>query len=352
MATKLGVKRVEPNLIFFLFLILIGNRLIAADVSLSDFVEEQNLQYSFDPFRELGQLNKGSRIISFGVGVPVFILDYALGLKVEPLYRSSDGSIRIPDQTRDVLLKVFDTSKSVSEQFNITTIIIDPGHGGKDPGTIGTHYISGERLQLKEKDLVLSVSKLLYSKLSNKYPDKTIKMTRSTDVYLELEERTEIANSVDLGKKDAMIFVSVHANASLNPSASGFEVWYLPPDYRRELLDPDTLDADKKDLAPILNSVMEEEYTVESIILAQRILDSLDSALKGKSDNRGLKEESWFVVRNAKMPSILIEIGFVTNKEEAQLLARNEYLIQLSDGIYNGLVNYIDTFDSTNGFTE
>lgn len=321
------------------------------DTSLETFIAEQGFEYRFDPFRDLGILKKGYTSVVFSLDVPFFIVDYTLGFKSRPMFRNADGSITVPGETAEVLQHIFNKSAEDADNFSIAAIVIDPGHGGKDPGTIGTHYDNGAKLSLKEKDLVLSVSQMLFDKLSQRYPQKQIKMTRSTDVYLELEERTEIANSIHLEKMEAMIFVSVHANASLNSRASGFEVWYLPPDYRRDLIKPDSLDADKKDLAPILNTVLEEEFTVESIILAQRILNGMDTALKGKSDNRGLKEESWFVVRNAMMPSVLIEIGFVTNKEEAQLLARQDYLIRLTDGIYNGLTDYIDTFDTTKGFT-
>ena len=342
----------KRNILLLLLILLPVIEAAAADTALVSWIDENHIRYSYDPFRKIGSMFKGRRTVSFTVDLPYFVVDYVYGIQIKPLYLNSEGSILIPEETRSILASLFEENGGIEDSFSITTIMIDPGHGGKDPGTIGTHYTGSTRLQLKEKDLVLDVSKILFTKLRNKYPDKDILLTRDRDVYLELEERTEIANAVELGKREAMIFVSVHANASLNSSASGFEVWYLPPDYRRDLLDTENLSDNEKEIAPILNTMMEEEFTVESVILARSILASMETCIGDRSENRGMKEESWFVVRNAKMPSVLIEIGFVTNKAEAVLLSDDEYLIELCDGIYNGLVDYIDKFDGTGGFTQ
>jgi N-acetylmuramoyl-L-alanine amidase len=162
----------------------------------------------------------------------------------------------------------------------------------------------------------------------------------------------EMANSMKLAPHEAIIYISVHANASLNSKAKGFEVWYLPSDYRRTLIDQESIGTESEDVIPILNTMLEEEYTTESILLAQRILKGMDEKLGEYTENRGLKEEIWFVVRKAKMPSVLIELGFVTNREEALLLSRKEYLRKLSHAIYNGTSGFIDDFEATRGFTE
>ena len=128
-------------------------------------------------------------------------------------------------------------------------------------------------------------------------------------------------------------------------------MWYLPPDYRRELISPDNLDDESKELAPILNTMLEEEYTRESILLAQAIIREFEKRLGDKSINRGIREESWFVVRNAKMPAVLVEIGFATNKEEASLLGNPNYLRTLSEGIFSAIESFVTTFESTDGFS-
>ena len=97
--------------------------------------------------------------------------------------------------------------------------------------------------------------------------------------------------------------------------------------------------------------MMEEEYTTESILMAKFIEDGLNAQVGSLSPQRGIKEEEWFVVRNAKMPSVLVETGFLSNAEEAALLSDDNYLKKLSLGIYNGLGAFITHFERSRGFT-
>jgi N-acetylmuramoyl-L-alanine amidase len=196
-----------------------------------------------------------------------------------------------------------------------------------------------------EKDLVLLVSKQVTELLKRQYPEKNVVLSREDDVYLTLEERTTKANSISRGKNEDILYISIHANASLNSSAKGYEVWYLPPEYRRDLISPEEKEGYEETVIPILNTLLEEEYTVESILLAQSILTGLDSTIGTLSPNRGLLQEEWYVVRNARMPSVLIEIGFVTNKQEFQLLTSSEYLQKISQGIYTGITSFVSNFE-------
>ena len=181
--------------------------------------------------------------------------------------------------------------------------------------------------------------------LRTAYPDKKILLTRSGDTYPSLEDRVEMANGVPLKKNEAILYISIHANAApFNKKPYGFEVWYLPTDYRRDLIDKN---AASKEIIHILNSMMEEEFSTESILIAKNISDGLDAQIGKESKNRGLKEKEWFVVRNAKMPSVLIELGFVTNPEEAKRLNTPSYLQKCAQGIYNGLTAFISRFESS-----
>jgi N-acetylmuramoyl-L-alanine amidase len=162
---------------------------------------------------------------------------------------------------------------------------------------------------------------------------------------VSLEQRTDVANSLITETEDAVIFISIHANASLNKKARGYEVWYLPDEYRRELISPDSLTRDSRELAPILNSMREEEYTRESVFLAQSIVDHFERRVGDRSVNRGIREESWFVVRNAKMPAVLVELGFLTNDEEAALLAETGYLRTLAEAIYSAVAGFVIRFE-------
>jgi len=97
--------------------------------------------------------------------------------------------------------------------------------------------------------------------------------------------------------------------------------------------------------------MMEEEYTTESILIAKYISEGLEALCGNEMNNRGIKQEEWFVVRNANMPSVLVELGFLTNLKEATLMTNEEYLQKMSNGIYNGLVQFITHFEKSRGFT-
>jgi len=158
-----------------------------------------------------------------------------------------------------------------------------------------------------------------------------------------------MGNDVQLGINEAIIYVSIHANASFNKSASGYEVWYLNPEYRRTVVDSKKAEGVDKHVLPILNAMLEEEYTTESVFLAKSILGGVTKSIGDLSIDRGIREEEWFVVRNAKMPSVLVEVGFVTNEAEARMLSDPEHLRKLADGIYNGVVDFVDYFEHRKG---
>lgn len=333
------------KLLLLMLLILMPGVLLQGETNVITLIERIGGELLWDPILQRGIVNRGRTSVAFQVGIPYLLKDFDRIVDIEAPERKPDGAVTLSTEAAEEFIALFALPES-ADGFRISTIIIDPGHGGKDPGTIGTHGSGGEKLVLQEKRLVLDVARMLNERLRRAYPEKNILLTRDEDRYLTLEERTEFANAIELGEQEAMIFLSVHANASLNRRATGFEVWYLPPDYRRELIDPDELESEQQTVAPIINSILEEEFSIESIILAREVLKGMDATVGGVSENRGLKEESWFVVRNAKMPSVLVEIGFVTNLDEARRLADEAYLQKISDGIYNGLAAYIANFES------
>jgi N-acetylmuramoyl-L-alanine amidase len=232
-------------------------------------------------------------------------------------------------------------AKPRKDVFSIATVLIDPGHGGRDPGAISV--IDG--VMLLEKNLTLEVSQRVVDLLISRYPDRNILTTRQKDVYPTLEERVAKANSVGLKHNEAVIYVSIHANASFNKNAKGYEVWFLNPEYRRTLVSDEIVKEKGSDIAPILNAMMEEEFTTESIMLARKVYDRLGAGIGNQSPGRGIRAEEWFVVRNANMPSILIEMGFITHPDEGRLLANSSYLRRIGDAIYNGIVDFIEYFE-------
>jgi N-acetylmuramoyl-L-alanine amidase len=314
-----------------------------SSILLEEVMERTDTRLQWDPYRQQGTLFRGDRVLGFALDAPFAVVDLETIHRVSPPVRSGDGSIAFDQSFLALALSVFPPQTQLRR---ISAIFIDPGHGGRDPGAIGRHVMDGETLELQEKALVLQVSRQLKTMLRERYPDKDIVLSRESDVYLTLEERTTRANAIDAEANESVLFISVHANASLNREARGFEVWFLPPEFRRRnLVDAAQTGVDDPDLLSILNTMREEEITLESVLLARNVLSGLEGTVGGDSPNRGLREESWYVVRNAKMPSVLIELGFLTNREEFLRLRDEAYLQRLSTGIYTGVTNFVRNFE-------
>lgn len=316
-------------------------------VSLSDVAKQLSADLFWDPLSGSILLSKNGHLVSFRVDEPLVLFDYHDLALLDAPRRSGQG-IFLSKSFSDRLASFFNTLPP-PVSYRVGAILIDPGHGGKDPGAIGKALINGKSVDLAEKDVVLKVAKDVFARLSKQYPDKKIVLTRNRDTYPSLEERVELANSVKLDAHEAILYISIHANSAFNKSSSGFEVWYLTPDYRRTVIDK--TDTETSEILPILNSMMEEEFTTESILIAKSIMEELDVKIGKQSQNRGIKEEAWFVVRNARMPSVLVELGFVSNPVEAKLLANDEYLQKCAGGIYNGISSFISNFEGSRGFT-
>ncbi|MDC7126689.1 MAG: N-acetylmuramoyl-L-alanine amidase [Spirochaetales bacterium] len=338
---------------FILLFIIMGTSLYAEDgyVSIVKLSKECGFDLRYDVWKGIYEMRRGNTVVRFSENTSWYLYN------MDEIYfdmksiKKADGSFYIDEKTAADLKSRFEKAKPILS--GVKYIILDPGHGGKDPGAIGYFTQNGVKKTLKEKDVVLQTAIQTAALLKVKYPDKEIILTRDTDRYLKLDERTQIANSnsAKLEGNESMVFISIHANASFNTKAKGFEVWYLPQEYRRDLLGSKNLDSVDSDVIPILNTMLEEEYTIESVNLANILLKSLDSAVGELTVDRGSKEESWFVVRNAHMPSVLIEVGFVTAPDEAVLLSSTSYLKKLSNGIYNGIVEFVNEYETARGYS-
>jgi N-acetylmuramoyl-L-alanine amidase len=316
-------------------------------VPLSDTAKRLGAELTWDPLGSTAVLALNGHLVNLRCGDELVLFDYRKFALLDAPVLQPDGIYLTKAFVER--LDAFFTTLPPPASYRIGAILIDPGHGGKDPGAIGKVEKNGKTVNLNEKDIVLTVAKDVYSRLVRQYPDKKILLTRTDDTYPSLEDRVEMANSVKLGEHEAIIYISIHANSAFNKSSSGFEVWYLTPDYRRTVIDKtDNVDSS---ILSIQNSMMEEEFTTESILIAKSISDELNSQIGKQSQNRGMKEEAWFVVRNARMPSVLVELGFVSNPAEVKLLANSEYLQRCAAGIYNGLSGFISHFEDSRGFT-
>lgn len=320
----------------------------SGNISLLKTAKEMGITVFWDSLSETGLLEKNGHQMTFRKNDGIILLDNLRVMMTDPPV-IKNNELYVTDRFIEDATAFF-TEEDDEDLFKVGAILIDAGHGGKDPGALKTYDVGGKKVTIQEKDINLKVAKMLYERLKTAYPEKQIILTRSTDVFLSLSERTDIANAVKVPDNDAILFISIHVNSSLNKSSSGYEVWYLSPGYRRTVLDKTAVDDDKS-LFPILNSMMEEEYTTESIMIARFIMDGLQAQIGNQSKPRGIKAEEWFVVKNANMPSVLIELGFVSNQEEAMLLNSDTYLKKATLGIYNGISAFITHFERSKGFT-
>lgn len=254
----------------------------------------------------------------------------------------------------------------VANKFNektITTIIIDAGHGGKDPGSIGIN-------KLREKDIVLSFSLELKEELKKILPNVDIFLTRDKDIYPTLQERYKIANAsakIDSEKSKNALFISVHANASLSPNAKGFEAYFITAqessEYARAvsilensaLVKFDKVDASKyEENASQLthNYMLVEQHQKESRLLAQSIVDEVYKVSGVSKRNKPVQNALFYVLKGSLMPSTLIEIGFITNEEDAKFMNNKDTRIKMVKATANGIKKYIKEFENTEGFTK
>ncbi|HUX14160.1 MAG TPA: N-acetylmuramoyl-L-alanine amidase [Spirochaetia bacterium] len=332
-------------------LIGIAAPLCSQQVPLVQLIGHTTARLEWDPYRQQGEIADGANVLSFRLGSPLFLLNHsetkALGEIGFP-----NGQLVVTAEAAEYITNLFPVDTAAKQgripKRHVSTIFLDPGHGGRDPGAISTQIINGKPVTIEEKDVVLRVSKMVFAELAAHYPDKKIATSRDGDTYLALEARTEAANAIPRKPNDSTVFVSIHANASLRKATRGFEVWFLPPEYRRTLLQPSDVSQTSVEVLPILNSMLEEEYTIESVLLAKSILGGMDEEVGTLSPRLGLKENSWAVVRNAKMPSVLVEIGFITNPIEGLRLSDDAYLRKIAMGIYNGVVRYVTAYEQSN----
>ena len=220
------------------------------------------------------------------------------------------------------------------------TIVIDPGHGGKDPGAI-------EPGGLQEKTVVLAVAKLLGDLIRQELPHAHVVFTRDKDVFVSLEQRAAIANT-----HQADVFLSIHANASKRPQIHGIETWYLSfaaQSERAQLVaarENNMSTRQLSELERILRDLHETDRTNQSALLAgmtQTALIGHMAARKLKVPNRGVDGAPFMVLLRTDMPSILIEVGFLSNAAEAKRLRQRTYQQALAQGIFRGLREFLQT---------
>jgi N-acetylmuramoyl-L-alanine amidase len=226
--------------------------------------------------------------------------------------------------------------------LKINRIVIDPGHGGHDTGTIGPHG-------LMEKDVCLDVALRLGALIERELPGADVIYTRKDDTFVPLEERTRIANDAK-----ADLFISIHANSSHDPEARGIETYYLNFASSEESMEVAAREnayseESMHDLQDLIKKIARNDKIEESRDLADDIQDNLTQRLQlvSRSEkNRGVKKAPFIVLIGANMPSVLSEISFVSNPYDERLLRKGDQRQRIAEGLYHGISTYLDSLNS------
>ena len=353
----------------------IGNN---AFLFLDDIVNSFDLESSFDIITQKGKLYHKSHFAVFTVLYDLMVIDGRLFRSVSPVIRSS-GAVMIPRDAALALLDSFfqeyefiDDGKRIScikkdkpdeagvgavepvkkgPKDKIRFIVIDPGHGGKDPGAVG-------KGGLLEKNITLKVAKYLETELKRRFPDIKIMMTRRKDTFIELSKRTDYANRLLLNKSNGL-FLSIHVNATLSPVISGFETYYLSQNPSNDearntaALENNVIVLEEgskgsklyNDIDYIEAMMLTTQIQKESMSLAECVQKGLAQKTRGYK-SRGTKSADFFVLRGALMPAVLVEIGFITNKKEAKDLNVASHQKNIASGISAGIADFLKKYNA------
>lgn len=329
-------------------------------VPLTSVIAAYNLDYNWDSVAKKLILYRGGKEAILGVGSEVALVNGVPEDLTGPVMMHRSTVVLPKDFASTSLAKLFIEEHRLVKPgegvifpppavYTIKRIVIDPGHGGKDPGAIG-------KFGLVEKHITLDVATRLRSYLENRGLE--LILTRDDDRFVSLWERADLAN-----KKDADFFISIHANASYSKYVKGFEVFYLSEavdDNARAVAAIENASlkyesssfGNRKPSSALEATLWDIEYTenrAESIELAGCITKAAHRELDIK--NRGVKAARFYVLKGAKMPSVLIEVGFISNWQEAKKLETSRHLDALARTIASGIIEYKKEYEATKGFT-
>lgn len=222
------------------------------------------------------------------------------------------------------------------------TLVLDPGHGGDDPGAVGKFS--------KEKDLNLTLALKVGELITEKYPDVKVVYTRSTDVFIPLQQRADIAN-----KNNADLFLSIHTNAAENKSACGVETFILGTEKMDKNLDVAMrenavikLEADYKETyqgfdpnsidSYIMFELMQNAYMDQSLQFAEQVQKRFTGHLN--REDRGVRQAAFWVLLKTACPSVLFEMGFISNRDEEKFLNQPASVAQMANALVNAFGAY------------
>ncbi|OGX40695.1 MAG: hypothetical protein A2984_00890 [Omnitrophica WOR_2 bacterium RIFCSPLOWO2_01_FULL_41_12] len=310
-------------------------------LSLVSLCNQKGIALEYDTFTRTAALTKDTHKINLMVGDTLVLVD-GQATQIKHPVDIYQGMVVVPyrfkEQILDTLFKErYPSEETIIPLSRIKKIVIDPGHGGNDPGTIG-------RSGLREKDVNLDIAKRL-SSLLKAYGVQVV-MTRSTDRYIALSSRVDITNN-----SKADLFLSLHANANRVRSLNGLEVYYVSTrvdDASRALsaaknapldLDSSSFASNSLNLKATLWDLIYTYNRAEAIELSSAICRTMGRNL----DIRilGVKDARFYVLKGARMPAVLIEVGFLSNHNEERLLKNAYYRQQVAEAIFQGVKSYI-----------
>jgi len=321
-------------------------------VPLLRFCSYYNLDWSWDLVSQKIEIKRGQNELILRPNSRYALLNGKSVKLTNPIaYRS--GAAYIPVKSAMMISRDIFTLEPKPQpeaiRYRIETVVIDPGHGGKDPGATS-------RFGVREKDLVLDVSKRLKRQLQKAGVNAT--MTRNKDIFIPLTKRAKIAND-----KNADLFISVHANAARYSRARGFEVFYLSEatdDKARAMAAAENASLEFEEKKNMKEKDISTKTTVwdlklkesrrESKELAYYICNITSDGLGMKK--RGVKGARFVVLKGATMPAVLVEIGFITNKREASKLKKSNFREKIAKAVSDSILTYKKEYERTNGFSE
>jgi N-acetylmuramoyl-L-alanine amidase len=326
-------------------------------ISLAKVCDFYSLDYKYDNFARTGSIRKGSnRVVVRDQGDKALIKGEMV--KIEKPAVISGGSLFVPisfikNNLGSVIghvppAKIPTEVEEGPRRFTIKSIVLDPGHGGNDPGAIG------RRIHLKEKNLTLQLARKLKFILES--AGIKVTMTRDSDIFIPLPRRSEIAN-----RSKADLFVSVHINASRSRMMRGFECYYLSnatDDNARALeafensslkIDEEASAQHSRPLDKTLWDMTLTENRLESSELAGSICDCVDESLV--IGNRGIRTARFYVLKHTNSPAVLVECGYISNKYEELKMKEPEFLDRMAESVARGILKYKKEYERTDGFT-
>ncbi|NYZ77386.1 N-acetylmuramoyl-L-alanine amidase [Candidatus Micrarchaeota archaeon] len=319
------------------------------------------VKYSLDPYTNVAKIEKGGTIV-MRAGSERILVD-GVERKLDRPVMMSGGTIFVPASfVRNNLGSIVQITARpsvpvITEEYprvsapgahTIRTVILDPGHGGRDPGAIG------KTLCLREKDLVIKISKRVKNILEEH--GMRVIMTRADDTFIPLAGRVSMTN-----KSDADIFVSIHINAAKSRSMAGFECYYLSEAtddnaLALEAAENESVDADtgtvaehSKGLDKTLWDMTLTENRRESVELASRICSAVGSSRTMTS--RGIRSARFYVLKGSRIPAVLVEAGYISNRYEESKFNSPGYADKVADAVAQGILSYKNEYERTHGFT-